>query len=120
MCRQSTGQHRTRRGRAVVILAGLAVMGAAGCHQGMWNGSRLKPLEKGPFFQNGMSAQPFVEGTVSFEQPETDELFYTGKIGGQFSPIFPFEITKAVLSGGRNGSTSTVRRVTAARATATA
>jgi mono/diheme cytochrome c family protein len=102
MRRQRAEPRRTRQGFAVLLVAGLVVMGASGCHQGMWNNSRLKPLEKGPFFQNGMSAQPFVEGTVAFEQPETDELFYTGKINGQFSPVFPFEITKDVLKRGQD------------------
>ncbi|HRI88082.1 MAG TPA: cytochrome c, partial [Candidatus Hydrogenedentes bacterium] len=76
---------------------------AAGCHQGMWNGSRIKPLEQMPAvtpFSNGHLL--FVEGTVPYGEARTDEHLYTGKINGEYATSFPFEITAADLERGRD------------------
>lgn len=88
------------RGKAAVALG--VLLCASSCHQGMWNGSRIKPLEQMPdvpMFSGGHLG--FVEGTVQFEKPETDEFFYTGKINGEYATAYPFEITKEVLERGR-------------------
>ena len=46
------------------------------------------------------SGQP-VEGTVARGQLRTDELLYTGKVNGAVADLFPFPITAADLSRGR-------------------
>ena len=88
-----------------LALLGVAVLAASGCHQGMWDRGRLKPLEKdsfAPFYKNGMTAQSLPENTVPYGAPDTDDFFYTGKIDGQYTTVFPFEVTREVLERGRN------------------
>lgn len=90
--------------RAMIrVAAALAVVGASGCHQGMWNGSRIKPLEgvpDVPMFNGGHLS--LVEGTVPFGAANTDEFLYTGKINGEYATSFPFPVTKDVLLRGQN------------------
>jgi len=90
---------------AAAMLLGAAVLVASGCHQGMWDRGRLKPLEKdafAPFFDDGRTALPLPENTVQYGAPDTDDFFYTGKIDGQYATVFPFEVTREVLERGRN------------------
>lgn len=80
----------------------LAVLVAvSGCHQGMWNKSRLKPLEAYAFYEDGMSSRPLPEGTVPFGQARVDTHLYEGKINGEFATTYPFEITEDVLRRGK-------------------
>ncbi|NUM52842.1 MAG: cytochrome c [Candidatus Hydrogenedentes bacterium] len=86
-----------------LALAAATVLWASGCHQGMWNGSRIKPLEQMPnvpMFAGGHLT--FVEGTVPFNAAHTDEFFYTGKINGEYATSFPFPVTKEVLLRGQD------------------
>lgn len=95
----------TRIGRiGTAAMAAASVALVSGCHQGMWNDSRIKPLERGAFYANGSTAQPLVAGVVPFGEAyvsEHDILLTTGKINGVDSPVFPFEITKDVLKRGQ-------------------
>lgn len=93
---------RTVRGRHVA-LALASLLCASGCHQGMWNGSRIKPLEYAPqvpMFAGGHLS--FVEGTVPFNAANTDEFLYAGKINGEYANSFPFPVTKEVLLRGQD------------------
>jgi len=86
------------------VSLGVAVaLAASGCHQGMWNNSRIKPLERMPDVEMfGDGRLLLVEGTVPFGAANTDEHLYTGKIDGEYATSFPFEITKADLERGQN------------------
>lgn len=71
----------------------------------MHDAPRYDPYEKSSFLPNGSSAQPIVAGTVSRTSAtgaalNEDELLHTGKLNGQMSEVFPFEITKADLDRG--------------------
>lgn len=83
---------------ACVIALGLVV---AGCHQGMWNKSRLKPLEANGFFENGSSSRNLPEGVVAFGKPNVDTHLYQGKVNGEYATTYPFEITPEVLARGK-------------------
>ena len=94
-------QARNWRGHLAVAL--IACVCASGCHQGMWNGSRIKPLEQMtavPMFSGGHLSP--VEGTVAFNAANTDEFLYTGKIDGEYATSFPFPVTKEVLLRGQD------------------
>jgi len=86
------------------VAAGIAIaLAASGCHQGMWNNSRIKPLERMPNVEMfGGGRLTLVEGTVPFGAANTDEHLYTGKINGEYATSFPFEITREDLERGRN------------------
>ena len=53
------------------------------------------------FFPDKRSARPLVEGTIAQGQLRDDELFYTGRMGGQPAAVFPFAIDAAAMQRGR-------------------
>jgi mono/diheme cytochrome c family protein len=71
------------------------------CRQDMHDQPRFKPLAATPFFGDGRSARPVVEGTVARGQLRTDQARYSGRIAGQTVDVFPFPITRADLLRGR-------------------
>ena len=73
----------------------------AGCRQDMHVQPRYEPEDPSTFFADGRSERPPVEGTVARGQLRTDELLYTGRVNGAVADIFPFAITAADLSRGR-------------------
>jgi len=89
---------RNLREIAVALVLGMLVLG---CHQGMWDKSRLKPLEANAFFADGKSARSLPEGTVQFGEPQIDSHLYEGKINGEYATTYPFEITAEVLARGK-------------------
>jgi mono/diheme cytochrome c family protein len=89
---------RTRNALAVcAILSALLV----GCRQDMHVQPKYVPEDPSSFFPDGRSERPPVEGTVARGQLRTDELLYTGRINGAVTDMFPFSITGADLSRGR-------------------
>jgi len=78
----------------------LLVTAVAGCRQDMHDAPRFDPLEASTLFHTTASAQPLVPGTVARGHLNDDELLHTGKLNGQDSTVFPFEITSADLDRG--------------------
>ena len=72
-----------------------------GCRQDMHVQPKYVPEDPSSFFADGRSERPIVEGTVARGQLRTDELLYTGRVNGVASDLFPFPITAADLSRGR-------------------
>ena len=78
-----------------------AVVALAGCRQDMHTQPRYDPLDPTPFFDDGRSERPVVEGTVARGHLRSDELLYAGKVGGVLADQFPFAITRQDLERGR-------------------
>lgn len=68
----------------------------------MHDQAKFEPLEASDFFGDGLSARPLPEGTVARGFLRIDRHLYTGKIGDEFAPTFPFPVTKEVLLRGQN------------------
>ena len=85
---------------AASVLVG-AVAAAAGCRQDMHDQPKYIPLRESAFFGDDRSARPIVEGTVARGHLHADALFYTGKVAGRDTEVFPMPITAAVLARGR-------------------
>ena len=85
---------------AVAMLLGLG----SGCElrQRMYDQEKFEPYEKTDFFGDNRSARHYVEGTVARGYLNDDEHLHTGQIDGQFTDIFPFEITEEVLDRGES------------------
>ncbi len=83
------------------VCAPLASILVAGCRQDMHVQPRYEPEDPSAFFADGRSERPPVEGTVARGQLRTDELLYTGRVNGAVADLFPFAITAADLSRGR-------------------
>lgn len=89
-----------RKLREIGIALLLGVI-AFGCHQGMWNKSRFKPLEAYSFFDDGASTRSLPEGVVQYGNARIDTHLYKGRINGEFATTYPFEITAVVLARGK-------------------
>lgn len=87
----------------VDLIAGIAatLLTLTGCRQDMHNQPRFKPLAASDFFGDGRSARPAIEGTVARGHLRLDDARYTGKVNGAEVNEFPFEITRADLTRGR-------------------
>lgn len=88
----------TRDALAVCVIFSALLLG---CRQDMHVQPKYVPEDPSSFFADGRSERPPVEGTVARGQLRTDELLYTGRINGVAADVFPFPITAADLSRGR-------------------
>ena len=88
--------------RAAWLAAGaLSLVMATGCRQDMHNQPKYRPLRASPFFADGSSARPLVEGTIARGTLQTDAAFFTGKIGDRLVTEIPFPVTQEVLDRGQ-------------------
>lgn len=97
--RQGNFLSRVSRGLCVLMLFGLLFF--SGCRQKMADQPRYEPLGRSTFFGDERAARPLVEGTVARDQLRIDEHLYQGKQQGKLVDTFPFPVTLAVLSRGR-------------------
>lgn len=97
----ASGNHRVKplnRLFGALLVAGLA----SGCHLDMYDQPKYKPLAAEPFFPDGASARPIVEGTVARDHLDTNAYMATGKADGKISGGFPFPVTMEVMLRGRD------------------
>ncbi len=80
----------------------LAVLVAViGCRRDMFNQPKSNPLRESDFFPDGAASRPIPPHTVSRDDLQNDEAFYTGMIGTNLITDFPIQITREVLERGR-------------------
>jgi len=84
-----------------VVSIFVLVLFLGGCMRDMQDQPRYEPLEKSDFYKDRRSSRTIVEGTIPRGGLKEDELFFTGKVNGEFAEIFPFEVTREVLARGR-------------------
>jgi mono/diheme cytochrome c family protein len=77
-----------------------ALLSIAGCRQDMHNQPKYRPLRDSAFFRDGSSARPAIDGTVARGTLQTDEAFFTGKVGTALVTELPFAIDQQVLDRG--------------------
>ena len=85
--------------RAIILL--LILFGAAACRRGMVDQQHLKPLAEESFFQNDAGSRVPPAHTVARGQLNSDEQFFTGKIGNQLAATMPAPVIRAMLERGR-------------------
>jgi mono/diheme cytochrome c family protein len=88
------------RARTIAIAAA-CWLALPACRLEMHDQPRYEPLQASTFFADGRSARPLVEGTVAQGQLREDELLYTGRLQGEPASVFPFPITRQLLSRGQ-------------------
>lgn len=112
----SPGKTKTDSRPRATLLLGVAVaasLALAGCRlpQKMADQPQFDPLEKSSFFPDGASSRPLVDGTVASPRVEgtlaqvgsgPNELFDSGREGGQFSDNYPLPLTPEVMARGRD------------------
>jgi hypothetical protein len=77
------------------------ILAITGCRQDMADQPKYLPLQPSDFFADGQAARPLVEGVVARGQLKDDTLFYSGKVGNDWSETFPMPVTKELVERGR-------------------
>ena len=83
----------------VMVMVSTVALGA--CRQDMHNQPKYRGLRGTPFFTDGGSARPLVEGTVARGTLQDDAAFFTGKAGTATVKELPFPVDDAVLNRGQ-------------------
>lgn len=73
----------------------------SGCRRDMFNQPKSNPLRGSDFFSDGAASRPIPPHTVSRDELQNDDAFYTGMIGTNLVTDFPIQITREVLERGR-------------------
>jgi mono/diheme cytochrome c family protein len=81
-----------------LILGSVALLAA--CRQDMHDQPKYKPQSASAFFADGRANRQLIPGTIARGRLVEDELLATGKVNGEFSKVFPHEITAATLERG--------------------
>jgi len=71
------------------------------CRNDMHDQPKYQPLEQSRFFPDGRASRNPPEHTVAQGQLNADELFYTGKVGKDFSAFFPRPVDFEFLQRGQ-------------------
>ena len=72
-----------RRAVFVLLLTAHCLLLTAACRRDMQDQPKMKPYRSSPFFRDGLSSRPTVEGTVPRGFLKTDTEFFTGKKAGR-------------------------------------
>ncbi|MEO8215916.1 MAG: cytochrome c [Acidobacteriota bacterium] len=88
---------------AAILIVAVSAFALSGCRppQDQANPPSFEPLDQSSFFDDGGSARPLVEGTVSRSDVVGDELLLTGKQNGQLANVFPFPVTDQIMQRGQ-------------------
>jgi mono/diheme cytochrome c family protein len=84
-----------------LVLGLTCLLTAAGCRQDMHNQPKYRPLRATPFFADGSSARPLVEGTVARGTLNEDQAFFTGKVGNTPVAELPIAVDAHVVDRGQ-------------------
>src|SRR5438093_63892 len=98
---EMTRNHPFGRDRIAALVAGTSILLTVSCRVDMHVQPRYSPYDPSPFFEDGRSERPPVSGTIARGHLRTNELLYSGRIGGQLADQFPFPISAQDLERGR-------------------
>ncbi len=106
MCRTRRRVPRLQVRHAILGLVLGCLWLAGGCSsqgsiQIMADQPRYDVYEKSDLFADGSSSRPVIPDTVTYLQPLTNALLYTGQTDGQAATTYPFPITDAVMERGQ-------------------
>lgn len=90
-----------RRQILPVIVALLLFSLLSACRQDMHDQPRYESYETSELFENASASRLPPEGTVARGHLKNDALLYTGKVGGEFSAVFPYKVTRDILTRGQ-------------------
>ena len=84
-----------------LLIVCIGLLGAlASCRQDMHDQPKYKPQRGSDFFADGRSNRPLLAGTIARGRLSEDEMLDTGKANGEFTKVFPFEVTAKILERG--------------------
>ena len=84
-------------------LAALFLLPACDLRQRMYDQPKYEAHEATPFFDDGLSARPAVEGTVARGQLRFEEHYWEGRVDGQLATTLPARVAfdRGLLDRGR-------------------
>lgn len=86
--------------RRTLSLLGLTLL-LSSCGMNMYDQPKAELYEASPFFADGMSARPIIEGTVSRDRGAISPSFFTGLDASGLMSDVPIELTFEVLARGQ-------------------
>lgn len=86
--------------RRSLLFIGL-LLALTGCGRNMYDQAKYWPDDPSPFFEDGTSNRPLIEGTVSRSRGEVDPTFFTGQGPDGLATELPIELTEALLERGQ-------------------
>ena len=75
--------HSPLRTAFVLLLTAHCTLLTVSCRRDMQDQPKMKPFRSSPFFRDGLSTRPPIEGTVARGYLKTDTEYYTGKKAGK-------------------------------------
>lgn len=80
---------------------GALLLALSGCGRNMYDQAKFETYDASPFYQDGTSSRPLLEGTVSRSRGELGDVFFTGQDENGLATEVPLEVTEAVLQRGQ-------------------
>jgi hypothetical protein len=80
----------------------LSLVAGAACRQDMHDQPKIKAYREADFFADRRGMRPIPENTVARGFLNDDDHLFTGKVNGQVTDEFPFEVTREVLQRGHD------------------
>jgi Cytochrome C oxidase, cbb3-type, subunit III len=94
---------RRQRVRVRLLLACVLLLAAGGaCRQDMHDQPKIKAYREAEFFPDRRGMRPIPENTIARGFLNDDDHLFTGKVNGQVTDEFPFQVTREVLQRGRD------------------
>jgi hypothetical protein len=93
---------RLQAGLGRLLACGLLLAAGAACRQDMHDQPKIEAYREAEFFADRRGMRPIPENTVARGFLNDDEHLFTGKVNGQFTDEFPFQVTREVLQRGHD------------------
>lgn len=90
-----------RRSVRLALFALAATLVLTACGRNMFDQPRAETYEASPYFADGASARPLIDGTVSRDRGGVDSSFFTGQGPDGLLTEIPFEVDIEVLRRGQ-------------------
>jgi mono/diheme cytochrome c family protein len=85
--KQTASSKQQSAGRCCLLLIAVCcLLFAPACRRDMQDQPKMKPFRSSPFYRDGLSTRPPIEGTVARGFLKEDGEFFTGKKAGRTSP----------------------------------
>ena len=86
----------------MLVACALSLGAGAACRQDMHDQPKIKAYREADFFADRRGTRPIPEHTVARGFLNDDEHLFTGKVNGQYTDQFPFQVTRDVLQRGHD------------------
>ena len=86
----------------MLVACALSLGAGAACRQDMHDQPKIKAYREADFFADRRGTRPIPEHTVARGFLNDDDHLFTGKVNGQYTDEFPFQVTRDVLQRGHD------------------